>query len=165
LATSEDIRWPPARTTTWPLTDVLAVIDALCLDAFDLVAYSYGTKTAVQLMLADARVGSVVLAGTGSWMFEGRFEGDLEKMHATGQVFLEGSFDDHPAALLAIPPTWPAVRVLVLNGGEDNPPNDPAEALAALIPGAIALVVGRGNHGSAVVDHEFHVALLDFLRQ
>ena len=54
-----------------------------------------------------------------------------------------------------------ACPVLVLNGGDDD--GGRAVALAALIPGARAAVIGHANHAMACSDQAFQGALVDFV--
>jgi pimeloyl-ACP methyl ester carboxylesterase len=54
-----------------------------------------------------------------------------------------------------------ACPVLVLNGGDDA--GGRAAALAALIPGARAAVVGHANHAMVCSDEAFLNALVDFV--
>lgn len=57
-----------------------------------------------------------------------------------------------------------SVPVMVLNGGGDNVDND-AHQLAVMIPGAVGVVAGSGNHGLAPSDDEFQSSLVSFLRR
>jgi hypothetical protein len=74
------------------------------------------------------------------------------------------------AALIGIDPV-PEQRlkravtpVLVPNGGANNRDGD-AERLAAMIPGAVAVVAGSADHALACSDDDFQSALVSFLRE
>ena len=168
--------------------DVRAVLAELDVGEVDIVGYSMGAITAARL-LDDRRVRTVVLSGTEPSMFiSGSTKYD--ETRSLGQCFVTNEWSDHPefkpsraqarvdpnhdfaaigAALIGLeppPPGWlstASVPVLVLNGGNDDP-DDAAARLAALIPGATAVVAGDGTHALAPSDPKFQHALVEFLR-
>lgn len=166
--------------------DVVAVADALGLDRFDAVGYSMGASVLMRLLDREPRLRSVALCGTGPYMVTGD---EAWTIDAVGAWFVDDVWDDERAQVFrlyaqldvhdfasigaALTGVSQAPRerlagarcpVLVQNGGNDDGEGDAAR-LAALIPGARALVVGAGDHGSAVFEAEFVDALVGFLSE
>ncbi len=166
--------------------DGFALIDHLGLadGGYDLAGYSLGGRTAVRMLVQDARPRRAVLCGMG-------LQGIVDT-HGRGGYFRHvlthlGSFDrgsaewlteaflkttgGDPEALLRILDTFvdtPQAAlgaidcpVLVVTGTEDDD-NGSGEALAAAIPGARFQPV-PGNHMSAVMKPELGAAIGDFL--
>jgi pimeloyl-ACP methyl ester carboxylesterase len=171
--------------------DVQPVIGALGGDEVDVVGYSMGAMTAARLLGDELRLRSVALCGTGPDHVEGHATELLDRMSEVGRCFQSGDWANHPkhkpyramarldpvhdfasigAALIGLDPV-PVTRledaatpVLVLNGGGDDP-DDAAIRLAAMIPGADALVAGSADHALACSDDDFQSALVSFLRE
>jgi pimeloyl-ACP methyl ester carboxylesterase len=171
--------------------DVMAVVDALGpIDGYHVVGYSFGAITAMRLGQLDGRVRSLVLGGTGPDHIQRPGIAPQPDLGHLARVFLDESWDQHPdlepyramarldpasdlhaigtVLLGADHPDVDTVRritvpTLVLNGGEDDP-DDSAAALAAIIPGAVAAVVGTGTHVSACNDPLYCAAVVDFVR-
>jgi pimeloyl-ACP methyl ester carboxylesterase len=166
--------------------DVVAVADGLCLDRFDAVGYSMGAAVLMRLLDREPRLRSVALCGTGPYMTTGD---EAWSIDAVGDWFVTDTWDDERARMFrayaevdvhdvasigaALTGMSQAPRerlamtscaVLVLNGGDDDG-NDDAARLAALIPGARALVVGHGDHASAVHDGAYIGELVAFLAE
>ena len=167
--------------------DVGHVLDALDLAKVDLVGYSMGAITAARLLSTERRLRSVALCGTGPSFLVGAFTG----ASALGRCFQDNEWADHPefkgmracarldpvhdfdsigAAMIGMDAV-PADRfanvempVLVLNGGDDDEDGD-AAALAALIPGAVAVVAGSADHNMASSDHDFQTALVSWVQR
>jgi pimeloyl-ACP methyl ester carboxylesterase len=173
--------------------DVVAVLDAIAEDAVDLVGYSMGSYTAARLLDREPRLRAAALCGSSSQFVEGIDQSpygyDMYAwFHACGRAFQAGNWGDPThealrnfaledpdhelqsvgAALLGLDPvpadrlSGAGVPVLVLNGGADDGPGG-AGRLAALIPGAVAAVVGGADHPGAPHDPAYQAALLDFL--
>jgi pimeloyl-ACP methyl ester carboxylesterase len=168
--------------------DVIAVADALGLARFDVVGYSMGAMTAGRLLGIEPRLRSAVLAGTGPMHVTGESTDLYERLAIVGHCFRTGNWSEHPnakpyrafarldpvhdfasigAALLALEATprerlaAATVPVMVINGGDDGP--EGVEPLAAVIPGAVGVVAGDGNHGMACSDDDFQVAVVRFV--
>jgi pimeloyl-ACP methyl ester carboxylesterase len=172
--------------------DAQAVIDALGVEAVDVVGYSMGAATAARLLgLGEPRLRSVALCGIGVHLLEGGDDGFTERGVEIGRAFQEDAWDGPPylkyyrfsarldpvhdfgsigAALIGMEPVpvdrlaAAEVPVLVLNGGKDDGDGD-AASVAAMIPGARAAVIGDGDHAFALSDDAFHAALTSFLRE
>ncbi len=168
--------------------DVIAVADALGLSQFDVVGYSMGAMTAGRLLGIEPRLHSAVLAGTGPLHITGEPTDLYERMRIAGHCFQTGNWSEHPnakayrafarldpmhdfesigAALIALEPVprerlaTATVPVMVINGGDDGP--EDVEPLAAMIPGAVGVVAGDGNHGTACSDDAFQIAVVGFV--
>ena len=133
----------------------------------------------------------MALCGTGPAVIEGHANELLNRNREIARCFQSNDWANHPehkpyrafarldpvhdfaslgAALIGLDAV-PVQRlsdavapVLVLNGGGDNPDED-ASRLAAMIPGAVAVVAGSGDHGLACSGDEFQAALVAFLCQ
>jgi pimeloyl-ACP methyl ester carboxylesterase len=166
--------------------DVSAVIDELGVDSVDIVGYSMGAETAMRMFGLDGRLRSVALCGTGPPRTDGAKAANLRTI---GDCFRHGTWNEHPelkvwraqarldsdhdfSSLAASAEAYEepsrerlgraVCPVLVLNGGNDDD-GGRAGALAALIPGARAVVVGHADHAMACSDEAFLTVLLDFL--
>lgn len=170
--------------------DAQAVVDALDVDAADVVGYSMGAAIAARLLGVEPRLRSVALCGFGPHLVEGGGEGFAEAATEIGRVFQEDAWDERPdlkiyrygarldpvhdfgsigAAWIGMEPV-PAERleaaqvpVLVVNGGNDDGDGDAAR-VASAIPGAHSVVVGEGDHMMAMYDDAFHDTVVSFLR-
>jgi pimeloyl-ACP methyl ester carboxylesterase len=165
--------------------DAEALIAHLGLNAFDLVGYSLGARTAVRMLVRGARprrcvLGGMGLSGIAASAERGAFFRDaivngqkaqnpqaaklINAMIARAQL--------KPAAMLAVLDAQLQTSVgalgsletpiLVLSGRDDND-NGSAEDLAAALPQAQAQRV-PGNHLSAVAAPELAQAIVRFLR-
>jgi pimeloyl-ACP methyl ester carboxylesterase len=167
-------------------SDVSAVIDELGVDSVDIVGYSMGAETAMRLFGMDRRLRSVALCGIGPPRTDGAMATNLLTL---AECFRHGTWNEHPdmkvwraqarldsdhdfsslAAAAEAHEELPVERlgraacpVLVLNGGDDDR-GGRAAALAALVPGARAAVVGHANHAMACSDDAFLGALVSFI--
>ena len=165
--------------------DVAAVIDELGVESVDIVGYSMGAFTAMRLFGFDTGLRSVSLCGSGPPSIDGARGPHLLTI---ADCFRHGTWNEHPEmkvwraqarldsehdflSLAASaeghedPPVErlakAACPVLVLNGGDDD--GGRAVALAALIPGARAAVIGHANHAMACSDEAFQSAVVDFV--
>jgi len=174
---------PGAYSLGLMAADVVAVMDAVGLSAVDVVAYSLGSRIALELVqCVPERVRSLVLGGIGraelfqSW--------DVDSIRSFLQ---DGSPMDDPlamrlfsgamslphadaAALLAcvegmsgqdVTTTAPPQRTLVVVGEADTAAGD-ATILAAELGAQFVCIPGR-NHMNAVSARSFKQAALDFL--
>jgi pimeloyl-ACP methyl ester carboxylesterase len=167
--------------------DVLALIDHLGTGRADVMGYSMGARITAFLALAHPdRVRSAVLGGLGFHLVEG---GGLPESIADAleaptladisdvtasmyRAFAEQTKSDLKALAACIRGSRQtmsraevariAVPLLTAVGGNDHIAGSP-EALAALIPGAEALVIGQRDHMLAVGDRAFKAGVLDFL--
>jgi pimeloyl-ACP methyl ester carboxylesterase len=167
------------------------LLDHLALPRADVMGYSMGARIAVYLAIAHPqRVRSAVLGGLGIRLVEGvglpNADGIAQGLEAasladvtdpTARMFrsfaeqtrsdlralaacLRGSrrtIDREEVGRIAVP-------VLVAVGGKDEIAGSP-QKLAALIPGARALVIGDRDHMLAVGDKVFKAGVLDFLSE
>jgi pimeloyl-ACP methyl ester carboxylesterase len=168
--------------------DVVRVIDAVGDGAVDVVGYSMGSVTAMRLLGIEERLRSVVLGGTGPLHVEGYDDELWQRLQTAGRCLLADDFSAHPeltifgdfvrldpdtatagvgAALIGLEPAPPdrltaaRVPVTVLNGSQDYP--EDADALAALIPGAVGAVAGVGDHPTSPSDDEYQREIVDIL--
>ena len=164
--------------------DVIALLDHLGIEQFDLVGYSMGSAISIRVTLREPRVRSVVLGGAGAGgarisrptdrgpVLDGLLADDASSVdHATGRqfrAFAESTGADRLALAAVIragmsdaAPAGIAVPALVLIGADDRLVGS-APDLAAQIPGARLVTVG-GDHLSAVAKPEFRQAIVDFL--
>jgi pimeloyl-ACP methyl ester carboxylesterase len=167
--------------------DGMALIRHLGLSDYDLGGYSLGGRTAVRMLVAKgAAPARVVIAGMG---LSGLLDTEARAAHFRtvlagigthprgspewmAEAFLKTTGGD-PAALLQLLGSFvdtpeEAIRritrpVLAVAGAEDDD-NGSTEALADLLPNAIA-VRTPGNHMSAVTKPELGQAIADFLDQ
>lgn len=178
---------PAAYHSTIMAEDVRALLDHLDLRRADVMGYSMGARITAFLALAHPdRVRGAVLGGLGFRLVEGVGLPDTiadaleapsldEVTDPTAYMFrafaeqtksdlralaacMRGSrqtLNRSEAAQIAVP-----VMVAV---GEKDQIAGPPEALAALIPGAEALVIPGRDHMLAVGDRMFKSAVLEFL--
>ena len=169
--------------------DVRALLDHLGLKRADVMGYSMGARIAAYLALSHPdRVRSAVLGGLGIRLVEGVGLSDTiadgleapslaEVADPTARMFrafAEGTGSDLRALAACLRGSRQtlsrgeveriAVPVLVAVGSEDPIAGSP-QALAALIPGARALVIPGRDHMLAVGDKTFKTAVLTFLAQ
>jgi pimeloyl-ACP methyl ester carboxylesterase len=167
--------------------DVRALLDHLALPRADVMGYSMGARIAAFLALAyPDRVRSTVLGGLGLRLVEGVGLPDTiaEALEAPSiadvtdptaymfRAFAEQTKSDLRALAACMRGSRQtlsraevgriAMPLLVAVGGKDQVAGSP-EALAALIPGAKALVIPGRDHMLAVGDRVFKSAVLDFL--
>ncbi len=167
--------------------DVLALLDHLGLGRADVMGYSMGARiTAFAALAHPERVRSAVLGGLGFHLIEG---GGLPESIADAleaptladvndvtasmyRAFAEQTQSDLKALAACIRGSRQTmsraevarigVPLLTAVGGNDQIAGSP-QALAALIPGAEALVIGQRDHMLAVGDRVFKAGVLDFL--
>ena len=169
--------------------DALALLDYLGLPRADVMGYSLGARITAFLALAHPeRVRSAVLGGLGINMVEGtgppeviaqallapNREAVSDPVGHMYRAFAEKTRSDLRALAACIEGSRQtlsrdavgriAVPVLVAVGSDDQVGGS-AEALAALIPGAGALVIPGRDHMLAVGDKAFKAGVLDFLNR
>jgi pimeloyl-ACP methyl ester carboxylesterase len=168
--------------------DAARLLNHLGLARVDVVGYSMGARVAAFLALAQpARVRSAVLAGLGANMMAGvgppepiaeALLADDPARIGTGEarafrLFAEQTRSDRralAACILGSRDRIPGdelrtirVPVLVVAGTEDKI-SGPAQPLADVIPGAVAVDLPGRDHMKAVGDRGFKEAVLAFLR-
>jgi pimeloyl-ACP methyl ester carboxylesterase len=167
--------------------DVLALLDHLALARADVMGYSLGARITAFLSLAHPeRVRSAILGGLGINMVDGtgppeaiarvmlapNLDAVSDPVGHMYRSFAEKTRSDLRALAACIEGSRQtlsreevgriAVPVLVAVGANDHVGGS-AEALAALIPGAQALVIPGRDHMLAVGDKVFKAGVLDFL--
>jgi pimeloyl-ACP methyl ester carboxylesterase len=167
--------------------DVRALLDHLALSRADVMGYSMGARIAAFLALAHPeRVRSTVLGGLGIRLVEGVGlpETIAEALEAPSiadvtdptaymfRAFAEQTKSDLRALAACMRGSRQtlnraevgriAMPLLVAVGSKDQVAGSP-ESLAALIPGAKALIIPGRDHMLAVGDRVFKSAVLDFL--
>ena len=178
---------PAAYHSAIMADDVRALIGHLDLPRADVMGYSMGARIAAFLALSrPAEVRSAVLGGLGIRLVEGvglpdSIANALEAPSLAGiadptaymfRAFAEQTKSDLPALAACLRGSRQtlsraevariAAPLLVAVGSEDPVAGSPRE-LAALIPGAQALVIAGRDHMLAVGDRAFKSAVLDFL--
>ena len=182
---------PAAYRSSMMAEDVRALLDHLALPRADVMGYSMGARIAAYLALAEPqRVRSAVIAGLGIRLVEGVGLPDPERIalaleaaspaevtDPTARMFrsfaeqtrsdlhalaacLRGSrqtLDREEVRQITVP-------VLVAVGSKDPIAGSPQD-LAALIPGARALVIPDRDHMLAVGDKVFKAGVLQFLNE
>ena len=168
--------------------DVIAVADALGLAQFDVVGYSMGAMTAGRLLGIEPRLHSAVLAGTGPLHITGEPTDLYERMRIAGHCFQTGNWSEHPdvkayrafarldpmhdfesigAALLALEPVprerLAAATVPVIGDQRRGRRPRRCRATRGNDPGAVGVVAGEGNHGTACSDDAFQIAVVGFV--
>jgi pimeloyl-ACP methyl ester carboxylesterase len=180
---------PAAYHSSLMTEDVRALLDHLGLGHADVMGYSMGARITAFLALAHSeRVRSAVLGGLGIRLVDGVGlpETIAQALEApaladvsdpTGYMFRAFAEQTHSdlRALAAcmrgsrqtLSPSEVgriAVPVLVAVGSKDPVAGSP-EQLAALIPGARALIIPGRDHMLAVGDRAFKTGVLEFLAQ
>jgi pimeloyl-ACP methyl ester carboxylesterase len=180
---------PAAYHSSARAEDVRALIDHLGLGRADVMGYSMGARITAFLALAHPeRVRSAILGGLGYHLVEGvgLTETIAQALEAPSRAdiadptalvfrtFAEQTKSDLRALAACMRGSRQtlskaevgriAVPVLVAVGSNDRIAGS-ADALAALIPGAEALVIPGRDHMLAVGDRVFKAAVLDFLAQ
>jgi pimeloyl-ACP methyl ester carboxylesterase len=180
---------PAAYRSAVMAEDVRALIDHLGLGRADVMGYSMGARITAFLALAHPeRVRSAILGGLGYHLVDGVGlpETIAQALEAPSRAdvsdstalmfrtFAEQTKSDLLALAACIRGSREtlsrdevariAVPVLVAVGSNDRIAGSP-EALAALIPGAKALVIRGRDHMLAVGDRVFKTGVADFLAQ
>jgi pimeloyl-ACP methyl ester carboxylesterase len=178
---------PAAYHSAIMAEDVRALLDHLTLTGADVIGYSMGARIAAFLALKHPeRIRSVVLGGLGIRLVEGgglpesiavALEAPLLTDVADPTAYMFRVFAEHTKSDLralaacmrgsrqTLSPTEAGqivVPLLVAVGSEDCIAGSPGE-LAALIPGAQALVIPGRDHMLAVGDKVFKNGVLEFL--
>ena len=164
--------------------DAIALVDALALDDYDLVAFSLGARTAARAVIAGLAPRRLVLSGMGleglaGWNRRSAFFLDAIARFASvkhgdpaffavsfmktqkvdlvaARLLLESVGDTDPAELERI-----AMPTLVLCGAQDRDNGDPLKLAAALPDATFADV--PGTHMSSVTEPELGEELVRFL--
>lgn len=180
---------PQAYARDAMAADVLGLLDELGVGRFDLIGYSMGTRTALQVALAaPQRVDHLILGGVGGRFFEPRQPGQAEAL-AEAMLAEDPETIAHPllrsfrhfadeqgedrAALAAFsraqnPPFAPdqfvalPMPVLVVAGQRDDTAGDP-EDLARAFPHGRGVTVSGCDHFSAIPHALTKAAVFDFL--
>ena len=180
---------PAAYHSSLMAEDVRALLDHLGLGHADVMGYSMGARITAFLALAHSeRVRSAVLGGLGIRLVDGVGLPEIvaqaleapalaDVSDPTGYMFRAFAEQTHSdlRALAAcmrgsrqtLSPSEVgriAVPVLVAVGSKDPVAGSP-EQLAALIPGARALIIPGRDHMLAVGDRAFKTGVLEFLAQ
>jgi non-heme chloroperoxidase len=175
--------------------DVQAVIDALGVDAVDLVGYSNGAATAARLLgLGESRLRSAALCGMPFTLIEANYnDGVAWYSGEVGKAFQNDDWETWPdmvgvrdVARLdpvhdfgSIGASWiafgaepvPDERLasatvpVLVVKGGGDNGDDEAARIAAMIPGAQAAVVGDRDHNTTPNGEAFHDTVLSFLRE
>lgn len=178
---------PAAYHSSIMAEDARALLDHLGLGRADVMGYSMGARNTAFLAVArPERVRSAVLGGLGIGLIEGVGEPEkiaraLEAPSVAGvsdpaghmfRAFAEKTHSDRRALAACIRGARQVlsadevrridVPVLVAVGGIDTVAGSPT-ALAALIPGAQALIIPGRDHMLSVGDRVFKAAVVDFL--
>jgi pimeloyl-ACP methyl ester carboxylesterase len=184
---SSKLYGPAAYHSAVMAEDVCALLDHLALPRADVIGYSMGARITAFLALAHPdRVRSAVLGGLGMRLVEGVGlpETIAEALEAPSladvedptaylfRAFAEQTKSDLRALAACMRGSRQTlsraqvanivVPVLVAVGSKDQIAGSP-EPLAALIPGARALVIPGRDHMLAVGDRVFKSAVLEFL--
>lgn len=169
--------------------DAVGLLDHLGVARCDVLGYSMGTRTAMQMALdAPERITNLMLGGVGGRLFETRAAGSVEAMaramqatdpESIGEPFLRSfrQFADEQGedrtALAACsaaenPPLTPAqlggvtLPVLVVAGARDELAGDP-EALAQVFPHGRGISLPGCDHFSAIPHAALKATVFDFL--
>jgi pimeloyl-ACP methyl ester carboxylesterase len=179
---------PAAYTRDRLAADVLALMDHLGLGRVDLIGYSMGTRTALEVALrAPERVSNLILGGVGGRLLQpstdrGSIMADAmlaEDPETIAHPFLRSfrQFADEQGedrrALAAFvqaenpPLDWDAlaglpVPVLVVAGQRDEGAGDPEE-LARVFPHGKGVVLPGCDHFSAITHGSTKATVFDFL--
>lgn len=169
--------------------DAFALLDHLGVGRCDILGYSMGTRTALQMAIdAPDRVSNLMLGGIGGKLFEERPAGSVEAM---AQAMAAPTADDIQNELLksfrqfadeqgedrqalaafsaaeSPPLDQAAMRrlpmpVLVVAGDRDDLAGDP-EALAAMFPHGKGVTLRGCDHFSAIPHASLKATVFDFL--
>lgn len=163
--------------------DVVRLLDHLDIAEADLAGYSMGGRVGLRLAVRHPdRIGRAVLGGIGTRggitkadLIAARLRGDADAGHPVADTFYQFAssrpINDLEAlaacisGLAASEPVDPAqvrVPVLLVNGDRDELAAGGRE-LAQRIPGAVYFELPGRDHLSAVPDHRFKSAALEFL--
>jgi pimeloyl-ACP methyl ester carboxylesterase len=169
--------------------DALALMDHLGVGRFDVLGYSMGTRTAMQLALdAPNRVNNLMLGGIGGKLFDPRPAGSVEamaqamsaedpatistEMLKSFRQFADEQGEDRLAlAAASAAESAPLTRerlarldmpVLVVAGQRDDLAGDP-EALARVFPFGKGVVLPGCDHFSAIPHASLKATVFDFL--
>ncbi|WP_170004679.1 alpha/beta fold hydrolase [Pseudopontixanthobacter vadosimaris] len=180
----------PADAAAYPADvlarDVAAIVETLGLDAFDLVGFSLGARTAVRSVVSGLAPRRLVLAGMGleglaGWNDRAAFFIDaIDRFETVKQgdpaffavQFMKSMKVDRPAARLLLhsvsdttPEELAAIEMptLVLCGAQDRDNGSP-QALADALPSARLQEI-PGTHMSSVTEAAMGEAIVAFLRQ
>lgn len=180
----------PANAAAYPADvlarDVAAIVEALQLNAFDLVGFSLGARTAVRSVVGGLAPRRLILAGMGleglaGWNDRAAFFIDaIDRFETVKQgdpaffavQFMKSMKVDRPAARLLLqsvsdtaPEELAAITMptLVLCGAQDRDNGSP-QALADALPSA-SLEEVPGTHMSSVTEAAMGEAVVAFLRQ
>lgn len=175
---------PSAYPADVLVRDVLALVDALGLEDFDLGGFSLGSRTAVRAVLAGLMprrliLGGMGIEGLGNWARRSAFfvdaidrydeikHGDpafvarsfmrTQKVDLVAARLLLQSVDDTPPEAL----TGVTMPTLVVCGADDQD-NGSAPSLAAALPDARYVEI-PGTHMSSVTRAEMGDAMVEFL--
>lgn len=179
---------PAAYQSAAMAEDVRALLDHLGLQRADVIGYSMGARNTALLALAHPdRVRSAILGGVGGRLIDrpGLSESIADALDApslddvtdpTGRqfrAFAEQTHSDLRALAACLRGSRQplrrdelgrmAVPILVAAGSKDTIAGSPQE-LAALIPGAQALIIQDRDHMLAVGDRVFKAGVLEFLK-
>lgn len=175
---------PAAYPPNVLVRDVLALVDALGLEEFDLVGFSMGARTAAAAVIAGLRPRRLVLAGMGlesldNWhtraaffidaidrfdsvkmgdpaFFSAQFMKTMKIDRVAARLLLQAGVEIARADLAAL--TMPT---LVLCGVDDHDNGSP-QALAAALPDAQLQMI-PGNHMASVTKPDMGAAVAAFL--
>jgi len=178
---------PAAYHSAIMADDIRALLDHLGLGRADVMGYSMGARNTAFLALAHPeRVRSAVLGGLGFHLVEGvglpetiaqaleapALSDVSDAMAYTFRAFAEQTHSDLQALAACMRGSRQtlsraevgriAAPLLVAAGSDDQIAGSP-EQLAALIPGAQALVIPGRDHMLAVGDRAFKTGVLEFL--
>jgi len=180
---------PAAYHTDLMAEDVRALLDHLSIQRADVMGYSMGARiTAFLAQRHSERVRAAVLGGLGMHLIDGvglpesiaqaleapSIADVTDRQGRTFRAFAEQTKSDRRALAACIrgsrqvmsreDAAWIALPVLIAVGGKDDVAGAP-EPLAAIIPGARAVMIANRDHMLAVGDKVYKEAVLKFLEQ
>lgn len=165
--------------------DQEALLAHLNIADYDLVGYSLGARTSMRMLVRGARPGRCILGGMGdsgimnvaarrAYFADGIVNGPRAKASQAG-VFMQAAIAERglkTAAMLNVlsqqvdTPQEIVARIdtpIMVVSGVDDADNGSAEALAAILPNAVARRV-PGNHLTAVIAPELAETMAAYLR-
>ncbi len=165
--------------------DQEALLAHLNIADYDLVGYSLGARTSMRMLVRGARPGRCILGGMGdsgimnvaarrAYFADGIVNGPRAKASQAG-VFMQAAIAERglkTAAMLNVlsqqvdTPQEIVARIdtpIMVVSGVDDADNGSAEALAAILPNAVAQRV-PGNHLTAVIAPELAETMAAYLR-